>query len=29
MNGDRVVARITRDADYARARSGSNRRKGE
>jgi len=28
MNGDRVVARITRDADYARARSGSNRPEG-
>lgn len=28
MNGDRVVARITRDADYARARSGSNRAEG-
>ncbi|MBA3543657.1 MAG: ribonuclease R [Chthoniobacterales bacterium] len=28
MNGDRVVARITRDANYARARSGSNRPEG-
>ncbi len=28
MNGDRIVARITRDADYARARSGSNRPEG-
>ena len=28
MNGDRVVARITRDADYARARGGSNRPEG-
>ena len=28
MNGDRVVARITRDADYNRARSGSNRPEG-
>jgi ribonuclease R len=28
MNGDRVVARITRDAEYARARSGSNRPEG-
>jgi ribonuclease R len=28
MNGDRVVARITRDADCARARSGSNRPEG-
>ena len=28
MNGDRVVARITRDANYNRARSGSNRPEG-
>jgi ribonuclease R len=28
MNGDRVVARITRDADFARARGGSNRPEG-
>ncbi|CAN5505826.1 hypothetical protein BH20VER3_BH20VER3_17790 [soil metagenome] len=28
MNGDRIVARITRDANYARARSGSNRPEG-
>jgi len=28
MNGDRVVARITRDVDYARARSGNNRAEG-
>ena len=28
MNGDRVVARITRDANYTRARSGSNRPEG-
>ncbi|HEX4665585.1 MAG TPA: ribonuclease R [Chthoniobacterales bacterium] len=28
MNGDRVVARITRDADYARARGGSSRPEG-
>ena len=28
MNGDRVVARITRDADYARARGGTNRPEG-
>jgi ribonuclease R len=28
MNGDRVVARITRDAEYARARGGSNRPEG-
>ncbi len=28
MNGDRVVARITRDSNYNRARSGSNRPEG-
>ncbi len=28
MNGDRVVARITRDTDYARAKSATGRREG-
>ncbi len=28
MNGDRVVARITRDAEYARARGGNHRSEG-